>query len=141
MGNESGNEMLEMRTGSIKSFKDLDVYQRAMVAAKEVLIKIISRLPAIEKYDLASQLRRSCKAIPALIAEGYAKKHQPRAFKKYLEDALGESNEMNPHLVFSRDVYNVDSGLCNRLIESYEIIEKQLYNLRRNWIVYGREER
>lgn len=133
------SENLEVREKTIKSFKDLDVYQRAMVAAKEVLTKVIPRLPASEKYDLTNQLRRCCKAIPALIAEGYAKKHQIRAFKKYLEDALGESNEMNPHLIFCRDVYYIDKELCNNLIEIYDIIGKQLYKLRINWTIYGKK--
>jgi len=140
MGSEFGNEKLEMRNQGIRSFTDLDVYQRSLEAAKAILMKLIPRLPASEKYDLADQMRRCCKAIPALIAEGYAKKHQPRAFKKYLEDALGECNEMNPHLVFCRDVYGIDSKLCDDLIRTYEISGKQLYNLRRNWTTFGREE-
>jgi len=140
MGNESGNERMEMGKRAIRTYKDLDVYQRALDAAKDVLTRVIPRLPAVEKFDLADQLRRCCKAIPALIAEGYAKKHQPKAFQKYLEDSLGESNEMNPHLVFCRDVYNVDKVLCDGLLDTYEIIGKQLYNLRRNWTNYGKEK-
>jgi four helix bundle protein len=123
----------------IKTFKDLEVYQRTLDAVKDVLIKLIPRLPASEKFDLADQLRRCCKAIPALIAEGYAKKHQPRAFQKYLEDALGECNEMNTHLTICKDVYNIDKKLCDRLIDTYEIAGKQLYNLKRNWKVFGKE--
>lgn len=120
----------------IRTYKDLDVYQKSMYAAKQVLIRLIPMLPASEKYDLASQMRRCCKAIPALIAEGYAKKHQQKAFQKYLEDALGEANEMNPHITFCRDVYNADEKLCNQLLDTYDIIGKQLYNLRRNWTNY-----
>lgn len=120
----------------IRTYKDLDVYNKSLEAAKIVLIKIIPRLPDYEKFDLASQMRRCCKAIPALIAEGYAKKHQPKAFQKYLEDALGESNEMNPHLTFCRDVYHSDASLCDKLLETYEIIGKQLYNLKSNWTNY-----
>lgn len=140
MGNELGNEKLEARNSKpIRSFKDLDVYKRSMEAAKVVSLRVIPRLPACEKFDLADQLRRCCKAIPALIAEGYAKKHQQKAFQKYLEDALGESNEMNPHLVFCGEIYGVEKGLCDHLIEQYEIIGKQLYNLRRNWRNFGKE--
>lgn len=110
-----------------------------MDAAKIVLIQLIPRLPAAEKYDLVDQMRRCCKAIPALIAEGYAKKHQPRAFQKYLEDALGECNEMNTHITLCKDVYKIDEKLCNELIDTYEIAGKQLFNLKRNWKVYGKE--
>jgi len=116
MGSETRSGMWEVGKKVIRTYKDLDVYQRSLEAAKEVLTRVIPRLPAVEKYDLADQLRRCCKAIPALIAEGYAKKHQARAFQKYLEDSLGESNEMNPHLVFCRDVYGIDRVLCDRLL-------------------------
>lgn len=139
MGSETGSEKLDVGRKAIRTYKDLDVYQKSLDTAKDVLMRVIPRLPASEKFDLADQLRRCCKAIPALIAEGYAKKHQPRAFQKYLEDSLGESNEMNVHLVFCRDVYSIDKALCNRLLETYEIIGKQLYNLRRNWTNYGKE--
>jgi len=123
----------------IKTYQDLEVYQRTLEAAKDVLLKLIPRLPDTEKYDLIDQLRRCCKAIPAIIAEGYAKKHQPKAFQKYLDDALGECNEMNTHLTFCKDVYSIDAKLCDGLIDTYEIAGKQLYNLKRNWRVYGKE--
>ncbi len=77
----------------IKSFRDLDVYQRTYKAAIEVMTKIIPKLPDSEKYDLKDQLSRSCKAIPRLIAEGYAKRHQKHGFQKYLDDAMAECNE------------------------------------------------
>ena len=70
----------------IKSFADLDVYQRTYSAGIEVMNKIVSKLPDSEKRDLKDQLSRSCKAIPRLIAEGCAKRHQKRGFQKYLDD-------------------------------------------------------
>jgi hypothetical protein len=55
-----------------------------------VVIKIIPKIPDVEKSDLKSQLRRSVKAIPRLITEGYAKRHQKHGFQKYLNDAMGD---------------------------------------------------
>ena len=77
----------------IKSFTDLEVYQNTYSASVTVLTKILLKLPKHEQFDLVDQLRRSAKAIPRLIAEGFAKKHQKRGFQKYLDDAAGESNE------------------------------------------------
>ncbi len=54
--------------------------------------KVLPRLPPEEKYDLRDQLSRSSKAVPRLIAEGYAKRHQKYGFHKYLDDAMAESN-------------------------------------------------
>jgi len=47
---------------------------------------------------------------------------------------------MNTHLIFCRDVYYIDKELCDHLLETYEIIGKQLYKLRRNWTNYGKEK-
>ena len=41
---------------------------------------IVPKLPNCEKFDLVDQLRRACKTIPRLIAEGYAKRHQKAGF-------------------------------------------------------------
>lgn len=82
----------------IRNFLDLDVYQNLYKASIIVLKEIIPNLPESEKYNLADQIRRCCMAPCALIAEGYAKKNQKLAWKKYLQDAIGECNEMITHL-------------------------------------------
>lgn len=77
----------------IVSFIDLEVYQRTYRASLLVMKEIVTKLPDLEKYDLKEQLPKSCKAIPRLIAEGYAKRHQRHGFQKYLDDTMAECNE------------------------------------------------
>lgn len=60
----------------IKTFQDLIVYKNLYKAMIIVLTKIIPDLPKEEKFDLVDQMRRCCKAGPALIAEGFAKRYQ-----------------------------------------------------------------
>lgn len=117
----------------IKSFTDLDVYQKTYEASIIVLTKIIPKLPKAEQFDLVDQLRRSVKAIPRLIAEGFAKRHQKKGFQKYLDDAIGESNETIVSLSHVRDVYNIEPALCTELINIYDIASRQLYNLCLVW--------
>ncbi len=64
----------------IKSFRDLEAYKNSYSACIKVMTKIISNLPESEKFDLKKQLSSSVKAIPRLIAEGYAKRHQKYGF-------------------------------------------------------------
>ena len=78
---------------SIKSFRDLDVYRESYSSCITVITRVLNKLPDAEKYDLKDQLSRSAKAIPRLIAEGYAKRHQRSGFQKYLDDAMAECNE------------------------------------------------
>lgn len=119
----------------IRSFRDLEVYQKTYKVNIIVHRKIIPRLPENEKYDLRDQLSRSSKAIPRLIAGGYAKKHQKSGFQKYLDDATGECNETIVSLSHSRDLYpnKVDIKLCDQLIKIYDISGRQIYCLRKSW--------
>lgn len=119
----------------IRSFHDLDVYQRSYKASIKVGREIVPKLPKIERFDLADQLRRSSKAVPRLIAEGYGKRHQKRGFQKYLDDAMAESNETQVGLCHIRDLYptHIDLSLCKNLIKEYDIISRQLYSLRESW--------
>ena len=130
-----------MEKKPIKSYKDLDVYQNSYKGMLDVIKKIIPKLPESEKYDLKDQLSRSCKAVPRLIAEGYAKKHQKAGFQKYLDDAMAESNETNVGLSQCNDLYltnKEDLKLCEELIDLYDKIGRQLYKLRQVWCDFSR---
>jgi len=119
----------------IRSFHDLEVYQNAYKAMLIVFKEILPKLPKEEQYDLKDQLRRSAKAIPRLISEGHSKRHQKRGFQKYLDDAMAESNETIVSLTQAKDLYGkfVDVNLCDELIDAYDKISRQLYNLSKAW--------
>jgi len=123
----------------IRSFRDLEVYQNTYKAMLDVFKLIIPRLPDSEKYDLKDQLSRSCKAIPRLIAEGYAKRHQKMGFQKYLDDAMAECNETIVSLEQARDLYKLDSTVTDILIIEYDKSVRQLYNLAKAWTTFKRQ--
>ncbi|MCK4338574.1 MAG: four helix bundle protein [Candidatus Cloacimonetes bacterium] len=124
-----------MEKKRIRSFHDLDVYQNSYEAMLIVFREILPELPVEEKYDLIDQLRRSSKAIPRLIAEGHSKRHQKRGFQKYIDDAMAESNETIVSLCQAKDLYgnNIDVEVCKKLIDIYDKISRQLYNLEKAW--------
>jgi len=119
----------------IRSYRDLDVYQGTYKAGIIVIQQIIPKLPKEEQFDLADQLRRSVKAIPRLIAEGFGKKDQRKGFQKYLDDAMTECNETVVGLSQCRDLYSppVELELCDELIAIYDKSARQLYNLKKAW--------
>lgn len=123
---------------SIKSFQDLIVYQNLYKAMVLVHTKIMPSLPKEERFDLIDQMRRASKAPPALIAEGFAKRYQKRQWKKYINDTIGECNEMINHLSVCIDIYEkyVDVGLCKKAIDIYDISCKQLTKLGQTWQNY-----
>lgn len=117
----------------IRSFRDLEVYQNSYKGSVLIATKILSKLPVNEKYDLTDQLSRSPKAIPRLIAEGYAKKHQKFGFQKYIDDAMAETNETIVGLEHVKDIYKVEVELCNELITLYDKTARQLFRLAEAW--------
>ena len=122
----------------ITSFRDLEVYQNTYNACIKVMIEILPKLPESEKYDLKDQLSRSSKAIPRLIAEGYAKRHQKLGFQKYLDDAMAECNETIVGLEMCRDIYKrqtADLPLAE-LIDLYDKSGRQLFNLSKAWSTF-----
>ena len=118
----------------IRSFYDLDVYQNTYKASIIVLTKIVPKLPREEQFDLANQLRRSAKAIPRLIAEGYSKRHQKKGFQSLLDDAMQESNETIVSLSHVMDIYKIEIELCKELMDIYDKASRQLYKLSLAWM-------
>jgi four helix bundle protein len=78
----------------VRSFEDLEVYQRAYRLALE-LHKVSVHFPKIEQFALADQIRRASKSVCANIAEGFARQRGSSAdFHRFLVMALGSSDEM-----------------------------------------------
>lgn len=124
----------------IRSFRDLDVYQNAYNAMLIVAKEILPKLPETEKFDLRDQLSRSTKAIPRLIAEGYAKRHQKAGFQKYIDDAMAECNETIVGLEQSRDLYGITKDSIASLVDAYDKAGRQLYKLSIAWTTFKNRE-
>jgi len=127
--------MENRRNKTIKTFQDLQVYQNLYRAMVLVLTKVLPKLPKEEKFDLKDQMRRASKAGPALIAEGFAKRYQKKNWQKYIDDTIGECNEMIHHLSVCIDIYSkfIDEKLCHQIIDLYDCTCKQLTNLKKCW--------
>ncbi|MDD3647403.1 MAG: four helix bundle protein [Candidatus Dojkabacteria bacterium] len=118
----------------IKSYKDLDVSQRSYRACIRIIKEVLPEIPQEEKFDLKDQLRRSSKAIPRLIAEGFAKKSHTKSFQRYLTDAIGENDETIVGLEQLIDLYTVPNlRIYKDLLAEYDIIGPQLYKLIQSW--------
>jgi four helix bundle protein len=75
-----------------KSFRDLKVYQAAREAAKQIFV-LSKKFPSEERYALTDQIRRSSRAIKAMIAEAWARRRYKAVFINKIDEALGEANE------------------------------------------------
>ncbi|MGH9791337.1 MAG: four helix bundle protein [Candidatus Acidiferrales bacterium] len=86
----------------IRTYRDLDVYQLAYSAALEVS-RLTRSFPRLEQVELARQLRRSARSVPANIVEGWAKRSSAAEFKRYLQNALGSCAETKMWLELAKD--------------------------------------
>jgi four helix bundle protein len=113
-----------------QSFENLEVFQRAYSLSLEIHHKSL-KLPKIEQYGLAEQMRRSSKSICANIAEGYGKRSSKAEFNRYLKISIGSSDEMRVWLRYCLDLGYINEEEWHRWQEGYRAIAKMLNGLSR----------
>jgi len=87
------------RTNSVKTHKDLDVWNKAMELV-ESIYRLTTQYPKEETYGLTLQTRRSAISIPSNIAEGAARKSK-KEFIQFLYIALGSLAELETQLILA----------------------------------------
>ncbi len=102
----------------IKSFRDLNVYRTARVEAWKIF-EASKSFPKDERYSLTDQVRRSSRAVNALVAEAWGRRLYPGAFTCKIDEALGECHETQAWLDHALD--------CQYLVEA------QFHELDANW--------
>ena len=85
-----------------RSFRDLKVYQAAQDAAGTIFL-LSRQFPAEERYSLTDQIRRSSRAVKAMIAEAWGRRRYKAVFVNKLDEALGEATETQSWLDDARD--------------------------------------
>jgi len=102
---------------TIKSHKDLDVWQKAMAFVVNIY-QLTSEFPQAEKYGLASQIQRAAVSVPSNIAEGAARKGS-KEFVQFLYVALGSLAEVETQveiahkLGYAKNIDDLDNDLTN----------------------------
>jgi four helix bundle protein len=115
----------------INSFKDLIVYQKAYKLAMEIF-DISKSFPKEEKYSLTDQIRRSSRAVTSCLAESWAKRRYEKAFVNKLTDSLGEENETEVWLDYSKDCQYILPETHSKLISEYLEVRKILISMINN---------
>ena len=88
------------------------------------------KFPRIEQRVLGDQLRRSSKSICANVAEGYGRQKRSKAeFKRFLQMAIGSSDEMRVWVRYALDLGYIDETAWRRWRDEYQIISRMLQSL------------
>ena len=122
----------------ILSFRDLDVYKLGLEEAKKIFI-LTKSFPSEEKYSLTDQIRRSSRAVNAMLAEAWARRRYVAAFVNKVNEALGEAMETQAWLDHALacgyikeerhreldDAWQHIGAMLNRMIDRADVFCKQ----------------
>jgi four helix bundle protein len=109
---------------SIRSYKDLEVWQRAMGLA-EACYRSTEAFP---REEMTAQVRRAAVSIPANIAKGYGR-DSTGSFVQFLRIAQGSNRELETHLILARRIGLLRSDVQQPLPDECEAISKMLRSL------------
>ncbi len=111
----------------IKSFKDLEIWQRSISLVEEVY-NITKNFPKEETYGLISQIRRAAVSIPSNIAEGFGRFHN-NEYKQFLFISLGSCAELSTQLIIAKRLGYVKNDKSDILLDEIEQISKMTMSL------------
>lgn len=108
----------------IRSYKDLDVWKKAVALVTDVYRETRS-FPKDEVYALTNQIRRAATSVPANIAEGWGR-GKTREFCQFLRIARGSLLELETHLLVARNLGYGSDMENQRLAAGMEEVSKML---------------
>jgi four helix bundle protein len=100
--------------GVIRSFRELDVYRLARDQC-QVIFRVTKSFPKDETYSLTDQIRRSSRAVNAMVAEAWARRRYVAAFVNKINEALGEAMETQAWLDHALDCEYISASRHSEL--------------------------
>jgi len=112
----------------IKSYRDLIVWQKAHVLAKEVLVRCRSFPRTDETRIIKTQIVKSATSVPANIAEGFGG-NKGRVFQNALTIARREAGETDYWLLLSFEQGYIDRKVHAALESGYAEVRAMLSSM------------
>jgi len=106
----------------------LEVFKKAYALALE-LHRVSRKFPKSEQYELAQQLRKSTKSIPANIAEGMGKQESKADVRRFMRIAVGSCDESRVWLEFAKDLGYISAAEHDKYDRRYREIGRMLQGI------------
>ena len=113
---------------TIRTYKDLRVYQAAIDAAMQVF-ELTKLFPSEERYSMVDQMRKSSRSVCANIGEAWRKRRYPAHFVSKLSDSEGEAEETRVWLELAFRCGYMDKSDSDDLDKKYDNIIGQLVRM------------
>ncbi len=116
----------------VKSFRDLEVYQKTFRVGVDVMKKIV---PLIQnESSLRDKIIDSSLSIPNLIAEAHSRRFdEAETANKLIDESMAECNKAVVYLEQARDIHDIDKAVCEEIIKNYVNVRWKILNLQRAW--------
>ena len=112
---------------SIRDYKDLTVWQKAMTAAKHVY-EVSCSFPPSEVYGLMSQVRRAAVSVPSNIAEGQSRR-TTKDFVHFLYVARGSLAELDTQFRLAQILGFITEAQSLIVLDLVDELKRMLYSL------------
>lgn len=119
----------------VKTFRDLDVYQKTIECAVLISKNIVPTLIRL-KYGYIERLSDCALSVPLLIAESNSVRFADFALGVgYLEKAMSAANKMVVYLEHAQGLYGskLDQGLIEDIIGRYTDCRVKMFHLEKSW--------
>ena len=113
---------------SIRSYKELRVYQAAIEAAMRIF-EITKQFPREERFSMVDQMRRSSRSVCSNIGEAWRKRRYPAHFVSKLSDSEGEAEETRVWLELAFRCGYITEAEATELDQEYDRILAQLVRM------------
>ena len=113
---------------SIRSYRDLDVWQRSMELALESHA-LVRRFPIDERFALTAQMRRAAISVPSNVAEGNASGYRA-LYVSHVGRAQGSLAELETQMILAERFDYLSSPV--RFWELSDEVSRMLVALRRS---------
>jgi four helix bundle protein len=126
---QTTEDKMEVQRQPVVSFEDLAVFRRAYRISLEIHRASLP-FPSVEQRALADQIRASEQVHLCDVAEGYGRqKRSKAAFKRFLQMAIGSSDEMRVWRRYALDLGYLDEPTWQRWRDEYQAIVRMLQSL------------
>ncbi len=112
----------------VSRIEDLVIYKIALDLATEIA-DLIKRIPYNWSIVEADQILRCSSSVHSNIAEGFSHRFYLKQFIRYLNIALGSSDEAQNHLQKLRNSNHINIEVADSYIKRYKNLSVRILNL------------
>ena len=116
--------------GGISSYRDLRVWQDAMVLAQDCYA-FTNPFPREEVFGMTAQIRRAAVSVAANIAEGHGRENTG-SFVQFLRISQGSLKELETHIILAARVGLSTADVADALVAQCEAVGRQVRALIRS---------